>query len=142
MNKMSLAPGVVTGTAAKELFDYCKEAGIALPAVNVIGSSSANAAMAAARAANAPIIVPPSHSGSTLFAGKPPDNSRHQPSTAGPVAGAHHIRNLAVAYGVPVVVHTDHCAKKLLGWLDGVIDAGEAYFWHSGEPLFSTHMLD
>lgn len=139
---MKLTPGVVTGTAVRELFAYCKEAAFALPAVNIIGSSSANAAMAAARAANAPIIIQLSHSGSQFFAGKTLDNSRHQASIAGAVAGAHHVRNLANAYGVPVVVHTDHCAKRLLGWLDGVIDAGEAYYLQHREPLFSTHMLD
>jgi len=126
----------------KKLFAYAKESGFALPAVNVIGSSSANAAMAAARAANSPIIIQLSHSGSQFFAGKSLDNSKHQASIAGAVAGAHHVRNLAKVYGVPVLVHTDHCAKKLLGWLDGTIEAGEAYFRERGEPLFSTHMLD
>src|SRR5215470_3287030 len=142
MNKLNLKPGVLTGNAVKELFAYAKESGFALPAVNVIGSSSANAAMAAARAANSPIIIQLSHSGSQFFAGKSLDNSKHQASIAGAVAGAHHVRNLAKVYGVPVLVHTDHCAKKLLGWLDGAIEAGEAYFREHGEPLFSTHMLD
>src|SRR5262249_16174237 len=142
MNKLTLKPGVLTGNAVKELFAYGKEAGFALPAVNVIGSNSANAAMAAARPANAPIIIQLSHTGSQFFAGKTLDNSKQHASIAGAVAGAHHVRNLAKAYGVPVVVHTDHCAKKLLGWLDGVIDAGEAYFKERGEPLFSTHMVD
>jgi fructose-bisphosphate aldolase class II len=132
----------VTGTALKELFAYCKEAGCALPAVNVIGSNSANAAMAAAHAARAPIIIQISHTGSQFFAGKTLDNSRHQASIAGAIAGAHHVRTLAGVYGVPVVLHTDHCAKKLLPWVDGVIDAGEAYYRQHGEPLFSTHMLD
>src|ERR1044071_2462058 len=142
MQKMSLKPGVQTGNAVKELFAYAKEAGFALPAVNVIGSSSANAAMAAARAANAPIIIQLSHGGSQFFAGKTLDNGKHAASIAGAVAGAHHVRNLAAAYGVPVLVHTDHCAKKLLGWLDGAIEAGESHFRERGEPLFSTHMLD
>src|SRR5262250_2744307 len=114
MDKLKLAPGVLTGNAVKELFAYCKEGGFALPAVNVIGSNSANAAMAAARAAGAPIIIQLSHTGSQFFAGKTLDNSKQQASIAGAVAGAHHVRNLAKAYGVPVVVHTDHCAKKLL----------------------------
>src|SRR5215470_17752797 len=132
MNKLNLKPGVLTGNAVKELFAYAKESGFALPAVNVIGSS----------AANSPIIIQLSHSGSQFFAGKSLDNSKHQASIAGAVAGAHHVRNLAKVYGVPVLVHTDHCAKKLLGWLDGTIEAGEAYFRERGEPLFSTHMLD
>jgi fructose-bisphosphate aldolase class II len=142
MNRLSLKPGVLTGTAVTELFAYCKEAGCALPAVNVIGSSSANAAMAAARAARAPIIIQISHSGSQFFAGKTIDNGAHQASIAGSIAGAHHVRTLAPAYGVPVVLHTDHCARKLLPWLDGVIAAEEDYFRQHGEPLFSTHMID
>ena len=142
MDKLRLEPGVLTGPAVRELFAYCKQVGCALPAVNVIGSSSANAAMAAARAANAPIIIQMSHTGSQFFAGKTLNNSSQQASIAGAIAGAHHVHTLAGVYGVPVVLHTDHCAKKLLPWLDGVIDAGEAYFARHGEPLFSTHMLD
>ena len=142
MGKLSLKPGVLTGAAVTELFEYCKFAGCALPAVNVIGSNSANAAMAAARAANSPIVIQLSHSGAQFYAGKTLTNDRHQASIAGAVAGAHHVRLLAEAYGVPVLLHTDHCAKKLLPWLDGVIDAGEKYFAVHGEPLFSTHMLD
>jgi fructose-bisphosphate aldolase, class II len=142
MDKLKLGPGVLTGNAVKELFACCKEAGCALPAVNVIGSSSANAAMAAARAARAPIVIQLSHSGSQFFAGKSLDNGGHQASIAGALAGASHVRALAGAYGVPVVLHTDHCAKKLLPWLDGVIDAEEAYHERHGEPLFSTHMID
>ena len=142
MDKLNLKPGVLTGTAVKELFAYCKAAGCALPAVNVIGSNSANAAMAAARAARAPIIIQISHSGAQFFAGKTLDNSGHQASIAGAIAGAYHVRAMAAVYGVPVVLHTDHCAKKLLPWVDGVIDAGETYYREHGEPLFSTHMLD
>lgn len=142
MDKLDLKPGVLTGNAVRDLFAYCKEAGCALPAVNVIGSNSANAAMAAARAARAPIIIQISHTGSQFFAGKTLDNGRHQASIAGAIAGAYHVRALASVYGVPVVLHSDHCAKKLLPWLDGVIDAGEAYHRQHGEPLFSTHMLD
>jgi fructose-bisphosphate aldolase class II len=142
MNKLSLKPGVLTGAALTELLAYCKEVGCALPAVNVIGSNSANAAMAAARAASAPIIIQISHSGSQSFAGKTLDNGQHQASIAGSVAGAHHVRTLAPRYGVPVVLHTDHCARKLLPWLDGVIDADEEYHRQHGEPLFSTHMID
>ena len=142
MDKLNLKPGVLTGTAVKELFAYCKEGGCALPAVNVIGSNSANAAMAAARIARAPIIIQLSHTGSQFFAGKTLDNGREQASIAGSVAGAHHVRTLAGVYGVPVVLHTDHCAKKLLPWLDGVIEADEVYYRQHGEPLFSTHMVD
>jgi fructose-bisphosphate aldolase class II len=142
MNKLELKPGVLTGSAVTDLFAYCKEAGCALPAVNVIGSNSANAAMAAAREARAPIIIQISHSGSQFFAGKTLDNGQHQASIAGAIAGAHHVRTLASVYGVPVVLHTDHCARKLLPWLDGTIEADEAYHRQHGEPLFSTHMID
>ncbi|HET6145939.1 MAG TPA: class II fructose-bisphosphate aldolase [Polyangia bacterium] len=142
MGNMKLSPGVITGNALKDLFAYCKEVDCALPAVNVIGSSSANAAMAAAREAKAPIIIQLSHTGSQFFAGKSLDNGQQQASIAGSIAGAMHVRTLAKVYGVPVVLHTDHCAKKLLPWVDGVIAAGEEYFARNREPLFSSHMLD
>jgi fructose-bisphosphate aldolase, class II len=142
MGTMQLKPGVVTGNALKELFAYCKEAEAALPSVNVIGSSSANAAMAAAKEAKAPIIIQLSHTGSQFYGGKSLDNGAQQASIAGSIAGAYHVRTLAKVYGVPVVLHTDHCAKKILPWVDGVIAAGEEYFARNGEPLFSSHMLD
>jgi fructose-bisphosphate aldolase class II len=142
MANLKLSPGVITGNALKDLFAYCKEVDCALPAVNVIGSSSANAAMAAAKEAKAPIIVQLSHTGSQFYAGKSLDNSQQQASIAGSIAGALHVRTLAKVYGVPVVLHTDHCAKKLLPWVDGVIAAGEEYFARNNEPLFSSHMLD
>src|SRR6185295_8017747 len=142
MANLKLSPGVVTGNALKELFAYCKEVDCALPAVNVIGSSSANAALAAAKEAKAPIIIQLSHTGSQFFAGKSLDNGAQQASIAGSIAGALHVRTMAPVYGVPAVLHTDHCAKKLLPWVDGVISAGEEYFARYGEPLFSSHMLD
>jgi fructose-bisphosphate aldolase class II len=139
---LKLKPGVITGDALLELFDYCKKADCALPAVNVIGSHGANAALAAAAAAKAPVIVQLSHTGSQFYGGKTLDNSAQKASIAGSVAGAMHVRAVAEAYGVPVVLHTDHCAKKLLPWVDGVIEAGERYFEKNKEPLFSSHMLD
>ena len=142
MANMQLKPGVVTGNALKELFAYCKEAEAALPSVNVIGSHSANAAMAAAKEAKAPIIIQLSHTGSQFYGGKSLDNGAQQASIAGSIAGALHVRTLAKVYGVPVVLHTDHCAKKILPWVDGVIAAGEEYYARNGEPLFSSHMLD
>jgi fructose-bisphosphate aldolase class II len=142
MTQLKLGPGVITGTALTDLFAYCKSEQCALPAVNVIGSHSANAAMAAAREAKSPIIIQYSHTGAQFNAGKTLDNSKNQASIAGAVAGAHHVRSLAEAYGVPVVLHTDHCAHKILGWVDGVIAAGEAYHAKNGVPLFSSHMLD
>ena len=142
MANLKLKPGVITGNALKELFAYCKDVDAALPAVNVIGSHSANAAMAAAKEAKAPIIVQLSHTGSQFYGGKTLDNSQQQASIAGSIAGAHHVRTLAKVYGVPVILHTDHCAKKILPWVEGVIAAGEEYFARNGEPLFSSHMLD
>jgi fructose-bisphosphate aldolase class II len=142
MTNLKLRPGVIAGNALKELFAYCKEAEAALPAVNVIGSHSANAAMAAAKEAKAPIIIQLSHTGAQFYAGKTLDNGAQQASIGGSIAGALHVRTLAKVYGVPVVLHTDHCAKKILPWVDGVIAAGEEYFARNGEPLFSSHMLD
>ncbi|HYO95519.1 MAG TPA: class II fructose-bisphosphate aldolase [Polyangiaceae bacterium] len=139
---LKLKPGIVTGTALDELFAYCKESKCALPAVNVIGSHTANAALAAAREAKSPVIIQFSHTGAQFYGGKTLDNKQHQVSIAGAIAGAHHVRTMAAVYGVPVVLHTDHAAKKLLPWIDGLLDAGEAYFKTHGEPLFSSHMLD
>jgi fructose-bisphosphate aldolase class II len=142
MNKLKLKPGVITGKPLADLFEFCKSAKCALPAVNVIGSHTANAVLEAARQAKTPVIIQYSHSGAQFNAGKFLDNSAHLASICGAIAGAHHVRILAQAYGVPVVLHTDHCAKKLLPWVDGLIEAGEAYFERHHEPLFSSHMLD
>src|SRR5882672_866455 len=142
MASLKMKPGVITGDALLELFAYCKQVDCALPAVNVIGSHGANAALAAAREAKAPVIIQFSHTGAQFYGGKSLDNAAQKASIAGSVAGAMHVRAVAEAYGVPVVLHTDHCAKKLLPWVDGVIEAGEAYFAKNGEPLFSSHMLD
>jgi fructose-bisphosphate aldolase class II len=142
MAKMKMKPGVIAGSALQETFDYCKSVGCALPAVNVIGSHSAIAALEAAREARSPIIIQFSNTGAQFFAGKFLDNRKQEASIAGAIAGAHFVRNIASAYGVPVIVHTDHCAKKLLPWVEGLLDYGEAYFEQHGEPLFSSHMLD
>src|SRR5215471_7812663 len=142
MANLKLKPGVITGDALKELFAHCKEVDCALPAVNAIGTNSMNAAMVAAKEAKAPVIMQFSQTGAQFVGGKTLDNSAQQASIAGAIAGALHVRTLAKVYGVPVVVHTDHCAKKLLPWVDGVIAAGEEYFARNGEPLFSSHMLD
>lgn len=142
MEKLKLQPGVVTGRGLTDLFAYCKQAQCALPAVNVIGSHSANAVMAAAKQAKCPVIIQYSHGGAQFNAGKSLDNTAHAASIAGAVAGAEHVRRLAKTYGVPVVLHTDHCAKKLLPWVDGMLEAGERYYKREGVPLFSSHMLD
>lgn len=142
MNKLKLKPGIVTGDALQQLFAYCKEAQCALPAINSIGSHISNAAMAAAREAQAPIIIQFSNTGAQFVGGKSLDNAKQQASIGGAIAGALHVRALAEVYGVPVVLHTDHAAKKLIGWVDGLLDAGEQYFERNREPLFSSHMLD
>lgn len=142
MANLKLKPGVLVGSALREVFDYCKSEACALPAVNVIGSHSANAVLEAARKAKSPVIVQYSHTGAQFNAGKFLDNGAHLASIQGGIAGAHHVRIMAEAYGVPVILHTDHAAKKLLPWIDGLLAAGEAYFATHGVPLFSSHMLD
>jgi fructose-bisphosphate aldolase class II len=142
MSKIKLKPGVIFGSAMKELFAQMKDADAALPAVNVIGSHSANAALQAAKEAGCPIIVQLSNGGAHFYGGKFLNNAGEKAAIAGGIAGAHHVRLMAEAYGVPVIIHTDHAAKKLLPWIDGLLDAGEAYFKANGQPLFSSHMLD
>jgi fructose-bisphosphate aldolase class II len=142
MANMKLKPGVLVGNALKDVFEHCKSVRCALPAVNVIGSSGINAVLEAARQAKSPVVVQFSHSGAQFVAGKFLDNGKHLASIQGAIAGAHHTRILAEAYGVPVILHTDHCAKKLLPWVDGLLDAGESYYAQTKSPLFSSHMLD
>jgi fructose-bisphosphate aldolase, class II len=142
MSKLKLKPGVITGSALQDLFAYMKSVQCALPAVNVIGSHGVVAALQAAREAKAPVIVQFSNGGGHFFAGKFLKNDGERAAIAGSVAGAHFTRSLAEAYGVPVIIHTDHAAKKLLPWVEGMLDAGEKYFGSTGHPLFSSHMLD
>jgi fructose-bisphosphate aldolase class II len=142
MSKLKLSPGVVTGNKLQEIFEYCKSVPCALPAVNVVGNNTISAALHAAREANAPIIIQFSNGGGLFNAGKFLDNTDQRGAVIGSVAGAHHIRLLSVAYGVPVILHTDHCARKVIKWVDGLLDAGEEYFKTHGEPLYSSHMLD
>jgi len=142
MSKLKLKPGVITGSALQDLFAYMKSVECALPAVNVIGSHGVVAALQAAREAKAPIIIQFSNGGGAFFAGKFLKNENEKSAIAGSVAGAHFTRSLAEAYGVPVIIHTDHAAKKLLPWIDGMLDEGEKYFGATGKPLFSSHMLD
>jgi len=132
----------VTGSALQELHQYMKSVEAALPAVNVIGSHSANAALQAARDASAPVIIQLSNGGAHFFAGKALGNDGQKAAVAGSVAAAHHVRVMAETYGVPVILHTDHAAKKLLPWVEGMLDEGERYFEKHGEPLYSSHMLD
>jgi fructose-bisphosphate aldolase class II len=139
---MKLEPGVVTGPRLQALFAHCKRTRCALPAVNVINTHGIHAALAAAREARAPIIIQFSHSGAQFYAGKLLDNAQHQASIAGAIAGAQHVRALAPVYGAMVVLHSDHAAKPLLPWVEGMLAEGERYFAAHGEPLFSSHMLD
>ncbi|WP_162426245.1 class II fructose-bisphosphate aldolase [Pontibacter pudoricolor] len=135
-------PGVLFGDEVNELFRYANENKFALPAVNVIGTNSVNAVLETAKAVNSPVIIQFSHGGAQFFAGKGLDNDNQKAAIAGAVSGAQHVHLLAEAYGVPVILHTDHAAKKLLPWIDGLLDAGEKYYAQNGKPLYSSHMLD
>ncbi|KAK4687287.1 fructose-bisphosphate aldolase, class II, partial [Tremellales sp. Uapishka_1] len=140
---LSIVPaGVITGENVIKLFQHAKENKYAIPAINVTSSSVVNAVLEAARDIKSPIILQLSQGGAAFFAGKGLANGNQEASIAGAVAAAHFIRSIAPSYGIPVVLHTDHCAKKLLPWMDGMLDADEAYFKVHGEPLYSSHMLD
>lgn len=137
-----IKPGIVTGDDVQKIFKIAKANKFALPAVNVIGSDSMNAAMEAAREVNSPIIIQFSNGGATFNAGKGLSNDNQQAAILGAIAGAKHIEILSKAYGVPVILHTDHCKKSLLPWLDGLLDAGEENYKKTGKPLYSSHMID
>jgi fructose-bisphosphate aldolase class II len=134
--------GVVTGDAAWNILKFAKEKGFAIPAFNCTGSSTCNAVFEAGAKIGRPVMIQFSEGGSAFFAGKGLSNDKKAASILGACAGAHYVRNVAPAYGMPVFVHSDHCAKKLLPWFDGMLDADTAYFQANGEPLFSSHMLD
>lgn len=138
----NIKPGVATGKEVQEIFKYAKQKGFALPAVNVVGSSTVNAVMETAAELNSPVIIQFSNGGSQFNAGKGLSNENQKAAIAGGVAGALHIHELAKAYGATVILHTDHCAKKLLPWIDGLLDAGEKFFKEHGKPLYSSHMID
>jgi fructose-bisphosphate aldolase class II len=134
--------GVIVGDDVRKLFAYAQQHQFAIPAINVTSSSTVVASLEAARDSKAPIILQVSQGGSAYFAGKGVNNGDQAASIAGAVSAAHFIRSLAPVYGVPVILHSDHCAKKLLPWLDGMLAADEAYYKEHGEPLFSSHMID
>ncbi|WP_353128748.1 class II fructose-bisphosphate aldolase [Parapedobacter pyrenivorans] len=134
--------GVVTGDAVQELFEAAKAHKFALPAVNVIGTNSINAVMETAKAVNSPVIVQLSNGGAQFYAGKSMNNDGLKACILGAVSAAQHVHLLAEHYGVAVILHTDHAAKKLLPWIDGLLDHGERFFKQHGKPLFSSHMLD
>ena len=134
--------GVVTGADVQKVFQLAKEKQFALPAVNVTGSNTINAVLETTKALNAPVIIQFSNGGACFNAGKGLSNEGQKAAIAGAVAGAKHVHLMAQVYGVPVILHTDHAAKKLLPWIDGLLDASEAHFKAYGKPLFSSHMID
>ncbi|MEP6261595.1 MAG: class II fructose-bisphosphate aldolase [Gillisia sp.] len=138
----NIKPGVATGKEVQEIFKYAKSKGFALPAVNVTGSNTINAVLETAAQLNAPVIIQFSNGGAHFNAGKGLSNDNQQAAIAGGVAGAKHIHELAKLYGATVILHTDHCAKKLLPWIDGLLDASEKHYEQFGKPLYSSHMID
>jgi len=138
----SFTKGIIHGQELKELFDYANQKDFAIPAVNVIGTNSMNAVMETARDLNSPVIIQFSNGGSTFNAGKGLSNENQKAAILGAKTGALHVHELAKHYGVPVVLHTDHCAKKLLPWIKGLIQEGAKHFEQTGIPLYSSHMLD
>jgi fructose-bisphosphate aldolase class II len=137
-----IKPGVATGAAVQEIFSLAKQKGFALPAINVTSSSTINAVMETAAKLKAPVIIQFSNGGSHYFAGKGLSNENEKAAILGAISGAKHVHALAEAYGATVILHTDHCAKKLLPWIDGLLDAGEQFYKETGKPLFSSHMID
>lgn len=138
----SFPAGVLTGQAVSQVFALAKAEKFALPAANCIGTNSMNGVLETAAKLNSPAIIQFSHSGSAFVGGKSLDNADLSTSIKGAVSGALHVRTMAEAYGARVILHTDHAAKKLLPWIDGLLDESEAYFAATGEPLYSSHMLD
>ena len=138
----SIKPGVATGKEVQKIHQYAKDKGFALPAVNVIGTNSINSVLETAVELNSPVIIQFSNGGAHFNAGKGLSNEYQKAAIAGGIAGAKHVHEMAKAYGATVILHTDHCAKKLLPWIDGLLDAGEKYFKETGAPLYSSHMID
>ena len=138
----NIKPGVATGDQVQEIFNYAKEKGFALPAVNVTSSSTINGVLETAAKLNSPVIIQFSNGGGLYMAGKGLSNENERAAIAGSIAGAKQIHELAELYGATVILHTDHCAKKLLPWIDGLLDASEKHFEQFGKPLFSSHMID
>lgn len=137
-----IKPGVATGDEVQKIFAYAKEKGFALPAVNVTNTSTVNAVMETASMMNSPVIIQFSNGGAQFYAGKGLINENEQATIAGAVSGARHIHALAEMYGATVILHTDHAARKLLPWIDGLLDAGEKFYAETGKPLYSSHMID
>ncbi len=134
--------GVVTGDLVQEIFADAKQRGYALPAANVVGTNSVNAVLETAREMNSPVILQFSNGGAHFFAGKTLNNEGQRAAIIGAISGARHVHDVAALYGVRVILHTDHCARKLLPWVDGLLEAGEEFYKAHGVPLYSSHMLD
>ena len=139
---LNIKKGVLTGSDVAKVFEHARQNNYALPAVNVTNSNTVNASIEMAKELNSPIIIQFSNGGASFFAGKGLSNDGQRSAIAGGISGAQHVRMMADAYGVPVILHTDHCAKKLLPWVDGLLSAGESYYKSNGVPLYSSHMLD
>ncbi|MEM7332865.1 MAG: class II fructose-bisphosphate aldolase [Chloroflexota bacterium] len=142
MSLSHLPAGVITGDQVTEVFQEAKENQYALPAANVVGTNTVNSVLETARDVNSPVILQFSNGGASFFAGKGMSNENQQAAVVGAVSGAHHVHQVAAKYGTSVILHTDHCAKKLLPWVDGMLDAGEQFYAAHGIPLYSSHMLD
>lgn len=138
----TIKPGVATGDAVQEIFKLAKAKNFAIPAVNVIGSNTINTVLETAKEINSPVIIQFSNGGAQFNAGKSLSNESQRAAVVGAIAGAKHIHVLAKEYGVAAILHTDHCAKKLLPWIDGLLEAGEQFYKENGVPLFSSHMID
>ena len=136
----TIKPGVATGSKVQEIFKLAKAKNFALPAVNVIGSNTINTVLETAKELNSPVIIQFSNGGASFFAGK--GLKDENAGIYGAISGAMHVHALAEAYKVPVILHTDHAARKLLPWIDGLLDAGEQFYKENGVPLFSSHMID
>ncbi len=138
----SVKPGVISGDDVQKVFEIAKEHKFALPAVNVVNTDSVNGVLEAAAKVKAPVVVQFSNGGAGFFVGKGLKLEGQEAQIAGAVAGAKYVHAIAESYGIPVILHTDHAAKKLLPWIDGLLDAGEEFFAQTGKPLFSSHMID
>jgi fructose-bisphosphate aldolase, class II len=140
LNKVK--PGVATGEDIKTIFSIAKANKFALPAVNVVSTNSVNAVLEAAKLVNSPVIIQFSNGGASFYAGKGLSNEGNVAAIAGAISGAKHIHHMSELYGIPVILHTDHSARKLLPWIDGLLEYGERHYKRYGKPLYSSHMLD
>jgi len=138
----AVKPGVLHGEDVQKVFAIAKAEGFALPAINVVGTDSINAILEAAAKVNSPVIIQFSNGGGSYYAGKGLSNDNEKAAIAGAISGAKHVHAMAEAYGVAVILHTDHAARKLLPWIDALLDAGEDFYKKEGKPLYSSHMLD